>query len=727
MGDILGKQRIERKYFTGMNSFDEPSEIGETQCELIENGVISKAGKIIQRKGLVQLEGDIRVIANIVGLGTLETTTVDYLYAMIGTDFYRLISNVFTSIDSGFTNNLVTTMVQANNKLYISNGTDNVHSVDSADTVTDLGDTNTDPPKTTIYVYHDNRMFSAKDDLVSFSDIIDPETWDRAVNNFKALKGDKGDVTALRSFKEHELIIYKEGAILILETLGGTPLTDWNLKILNPNIGCEAGRTVKNVGNDHIFLGRDGVRLLSRTQFDTIQLGIISREVQNYIDDINWNAISTAHAEFFDNKYILAIPTSTATTPNTILIWDGLATLESSRRGIPGNSWTVIPAGTWDFTNMTLSKYDSNIEKLISSKNAVTVNEPTDATFGALYDTTVDGTFGGGVLTGTAVGGAAISANALDLTGGTVKYVDYDADLNADSQQEITFRFKLIPNYNGGAPATACLFYRCQAAGVNNNGIGLYHLPSSSLDLELTDSSGSIILSKVLGPWAAVSGQEFEFEVNIDYSGAGTHRIFIDGIQFDGTQTATGTISSNINLLRVGCDFAGLFTNDIKIDDFIVFDTVQHTANYTPDPSGLIDTNIYQAFQEDTDNETAIALTVQFRDETFGGNDIDKIFSHVFTRVSGGIDSFVIFEYSINQGTSNSTEPSTLSTIGGAPVLPIDLPFDLNDDTIVNDELYISQRGKSCQISMQHNISNKSFEFLGYNLYAIPLDQGEDT
>ena len=69
----------------------------------------------------------------------------------------------------------------------------------------------------------------------------------------------------------------------------------------------------------------------------------------------------------------------------------------------------------------------------------------------ATYTNSIDLSCGpvGSVLTGTGVGGAAISGNRLDLAHNDVRYVTYDANLNADMQDVGAIKFKVTPNYSG--------------------------------------------------------------------------------------------------------------------------------------------------------------------------------------------------------------------------------------------------------------------------------------
>jgi len=271
-----------------------------------------------------------------------------------------------TSLTAGLTTNFV----QANDRLFILNGTDNVHSIDSSLTVTDEGNTNTDVPKGTFGEWaSNNRLFisgsltqSERDD-VWFSDSLAPQTFNRSTNKFQVAKGRGGKVTWLKMFKEFELIIYKDTNIYVLNMDGTTPLTDWSLKPLSVAIGCPAGRTVQDIGNDHIFLANDGVRLLSRTTFDKLRVGVISDPIQDIIDSINQDAIQNSVGFFENGLYILGVPVGTSTTPNRFMIWDSVA---AGRNGDPNSAWTTIPTDTWNFSCMSSFGFGDNLKTIIA-------------------------------------------------------------------------------------------------------------------------------------------------------------------------------------------------------------------------------------------------------------------------------------------------------------------------------------------------------------------------
>lgn len=207
---------------------------------------------------------------------------------------------------------------------------------------------------------------------------------------------------------------------------------------------------------------------------------------------------------------------------------------------------------------------------------------PSGATFGATYTSSVNGNWGDGTLTGTPVGGASVSGGRLDLKGGTNQYVDYTAVGNAVFTQTGAVRFKLTPNYTGTPPVWHAFFAISLAAGSLVNRLELRHSSSAGqLQLRMNDSAGASIGTATLANWLPTAGVTYEFEVNFDFT-SGATRIFIDGVQHGTTVTDTGTRTDTSALLRVGNDYQANEVANFEVEDFEVFNTVQHTSNYSP-------------------------------------------------------------------------------------------------------------------------------------------------
>lgn len=248
---------------------------------------------------------------------------------------------------------------------------------------------------------------------------------------------------------------------------------------------------------------------------------------------------------------------------------------------------------------------------------------PADAMSYATFQSSINLTYGGGSLTGTAVGGAAVSGGRLQLRGGTIIYASYSATSNANFTTTGAIKFLVVPQYSGSPVANRAFFSIENSAGSVANAIQLYHTSAGGLTWEMWASSGSPIFSASLGAWSPSSGTTYEFEININVA-TGASRLFIDGVQKGSTQTATGTRTNASAILDIGTNYNRSMSTDMDIDDFIVFNTVQHTSNYTP---GYILSNTQ--YREDL---------ITFPAFTYSGlGDIQDFTNFAVTEVGAGI------------------------------------------------------------------------------------------
>lgn len=377
------RTKLRRDDFSGgQNSGDEPTIIAQNQAQLLQNCIITRRGRLTQREGITKLGTANSTTNKILGIFHFNAgSSLDTILRARSTKIQRLAADFSDWTDitglTSMTTGLTTNFAQAIDNCYILNGTDNVFSIDSSFTVTEHDGTNNAKfPRTTFAEWAtNNRMFASGSltdslrDYVWFSNSLDATTWNQSTNVFKVRSGNGGKVTWLKMFKEFELIIYKNDSIFVLDMNGATPLTDWQVKPLSTVIGCPAGRTVCDIGNDHIFLANDGVRLLSRTTFDKLRIGVISDPVRDIIESINQDAIQTANAWFENGLYVLNVPIGTSTVPNRTLIWDSVA---AARNGDPNSGWTTVPKDTWNFSCMTSFGFGDNQKTFVSGSSLAT-------------------------------------------------------------------------------------------------------------------------------------------------------------------------------------------------------------------------------------------------------------------------------------------------------------------------------------------------------------------
>jgi len=243
---------------------------------------------------------------------------------------------------------------------------------------------------------------------------------------------------------------------------------------------------------------------------------------------------------------------------------------------------------TEDFANDTGFTYDSDLAEF--SGGAVQQKDQTEgALSGANFDSTVDlESWSGGTVTGTATGGAAVSGGKLDLAHNDIRYVDYVASGNAQIVQTGCIRFELTPNYSG-LPSSRQGLFLIRAAASNNNLLFFNHGTDGNLYLLIYNSSDSQITNMDFGAFSPTASTPYEIELNVDVT-SGASRVFVDGTQNGSTNISTGTRSSSIAEMKIGSNVAGNEASNFKMDNLLIFDSVQHTANYTPSGNDVTST-----------------------------------------------------------------------------------------------------------------------------------------
>lgn len=242
-----------------------------------------------------------------------------------------------------------------------------------------------------------------------------------------------------------------------------------------------------------------------------------------------------------------------------------------------------------DFADDTGHTYDSDKAEFASGVVRQKDQTATGSVFAAKYLTNADPITteanlnwhkSGGSLTAVVAGGATIVGGKLVCTGASNKGVYYTT-VNSST---LALKFKYTPNYSGNPPSNVNMIAIREPTG-NNNRLVLAHSPSGdNFRITLNNSSGtSIYNASQIGASgvAFVSGTEYEMELNFD-AATGVIRLFRNGTLY-GTLTA-GAVPWANNAARV---YVGANPNvynvcDASYDDVMYFNTVQHTASYTP-------------------------------------------------------------------------------------------------------------------------------------------------
>ena len=125
-------------------------------------------------------------------------------------------------------------------------------------------------------VWFKNQLFFAKGDKLTFTSPYTDNDFNPA--NGSGVISVGSAITGLIVFRE-QLIVFSQQRI---SRLTGNTLSDFVLQPITLNIGCVDTDTIQEIGSDIIFLGPDGLRLLSATdRIGDFGLAVVSKPIQS--------------------------------------------------------------------------------------------------------------------------------------------------------------------------------------------------------------------------------------------------------------------------------------------------------------------------------------------------------------------------------------------------------------------------------------------------------------
>ena len=323
---------IKRDVSGGMNNREHEQVIDDKQAVLLQNITLDTEGQLSIRAGMTRIDSNYPSAPHI-GYGLFGFDPDGGQFELLavqngGLDGWAQ-SGSFINRMSDLTDGLQTTIIKAgmtgqNDIVLISNGIDNVKAMYQDHSEHDLGNTNTSPPLTTAITYYMNRVWTLLKNSACFSDAFPADysvAFNQAVNAFRI---PVGTAQAIIPTRDQGLVFFGSDQVWQLSpSVVPNPTTDFPNVVLR-DIGCVNGYTCVPVADDIIFLAKDGIRGLFRTQLDKLQTGQsypLSWPIKTQFDNINWSQISKASAVFFQNKYIISVPTGTSTYPNEIWVY----------------------------------------------------------------------------------------------------------------------------------------------------------------------------------------------------------------------------------------------------------------------------------------------------------------------------------------------------------------------------------------------------------------------
>jgi hypothetical protein len=156
---------------------------------------------------------------------------------------------------------------------------------------------------------------------------------------------------------------------------------------------------------------------------------------------------------------------------------------------------------------------------------------------------------------------------------------------NCINPQQGTIEFWFRPGYMG-KPSQKTYFFDFKSGDVQNNRMRLSQDTDGAIRWDSwTNTGSSTINSQGFGSYSFIAGQLYKISFNWDFINE-EHRMFINGVQQGLDVTRAQVKDSDKSLLnRYGIPMTSTANPDanFRINNIIIYDEVQYTADYTPD------------------------------------------------------------------------------------------------------------------------------------------------
>jgi hypothetical protein len=284
MAKPLQSIAIQAPAFFGLNTQDSPTDLTQQFALVADNCVIDRYGRVGARKGYkyINTSSD-RIVSmhehiNEDGTSELLSSTASNIYK--GTaSLTDITPSGYTVTDGEFnfdTLNNITYIVRENQAPLYYDGT-------TCDLVSNHPNYSGTVPQGDIVLGAFGRLWIAKGTTVYFSDLLLGMQWDTgssgSINVDKVWKSGGDTITGL-AVHNNFLFIFGERQIVIYS--GASDPATMQLADTINNIGCLSHKTIRNTGNDLIFLSETGVRSINRTiQEKSAPIGDLSKNVRN--------------------------------------------------------------------------------------------------------------------------------------------------------------------------------------------------------------------------------------------------------------------------------------------------------------------------------------------------------------------------------------------------------------------------------------------------------------
>lgn len=180
--------------------------------------------------------------------------------------------------------------------LIIVDGTNKPYKFDGT-TFSSITTATSDQDDSKFVTEHQDHLFFAKDNLLTFS--APSSDSDYSVGSGGGAFRFKNNISGLVSFRD-QLVVFTASSI---DIISGSSEADFVKKNITDDVGAVEEDTIQEIGGDIIFLGPDGLRLLSATdRINDFSLGVVTKVIQSEMTDFLVRSTSFASVVIRDKS-----------------------------------------------------------------------------------------------------------------------------------------------------------------------------------------------------------------------------------------------------------------------------------------------------------------------------------------------------------------------------------------------------------------------------------------
>jgi hypothetical protein len=181
-------------------------------------------------------------------------------------------------------------------------------------------------------IYFQNRLCIKVDDYqIAVSDILSEEC-DLGLNNFLINQGGNDTIVGFLPWVENQFLVFMQRSVFVvfIETTsyisGASPGANSSITVVTTQVGCIARKTIVAAGQFVFFLSGKGVHVIT-PQLDLKLIGNtqpLSEPIDDFFDSVNFTAVKSACAVYYDNRFFVSLPTNSSTRNDKTIIYNTL-------------------------------------------------------------------------------------------------------------------------------------------------------------------------------------------------------------------------------------------------------------------------------------------------------------------------------------------------------------------------------------------------------------------